>query len=130
MLNLKKVEYQKLNNRQKETYNFQKISAKLADYGFITYRMYDDYHGADFHAVGIDGEIIKVQLKSRVTIHHKYLDKELYIGFPDGEEWYLYPHDEIFNLIINHSEGAKQHRHRSIGYIPEWLQAEMNNYKI
>lgn len=130
MLELKKIEYQKLNSKQQESYNFQKLSAVLADYGFITYRMHDDYHGSDFHAVGINGEVIKVQLKGRISIDRKYLGKDIYIGFPDGSDWYLYPHDEIHKIITSHSLGAARHGGRSIGYIPKWLRPIINKYKL
>jgi hypothetical protein len=33
-ISLRKVEYSKLNARQKENYNFLKLSAVLADYGY------------------------------------------------------------------------------------------------
>lgn len=57
---MKKVVYKTLNARQKESYNYQKISGVLADYGYTTYRMHDDYHGSDFHAVHIQGHVLKV----------------------------------------------------------------------
>ena len=34
MVKLQKIRYGELNSRQKEVYNFQKIAALLADYGF------------------------------------------------------------------------------------------------
>jgi hypothetical protein len=40
---LTRIEYNKLNARQKETYNFQKASAILADYGFATIKLNDDF---------------------------------------------------------------------------------------
>jgi len=76
---MKKVAYQTLNPKQQESYNYQKISALLAEYGYITYRMHDDYHGADFHAVNINGTVLKVQLKGRIAIDKKYLNKEIHI---------------------------------------------------
>jgi hypothetical protein len=130
MKQFEKIHYKNLNHRQKESYNYQKISAVLADYGFITYRMHDDYNGADFHAVGINDEILKIQLKGRVTIERKYLGKQLYIGFPCHENWYLYPHDDIYQIITSHSKGAANHGGRSIGYIPKWLTPIMEKYKI
>ena len=33
-MEFKKVQYEKLNGKQKEIYNFQKVAAELADYGF------------------------------------------------------------------------------------------------
>lgn len=43
-----KISYRELNARQKENFNFQKVSAVLADYGFVTFRLSDDWQGADF----------------------------------------------------------------------------------
>lgn len=128
---MNKVNYNTLNAKQKESYNFQKISAILAEYGYVTYRMHDDYHGSDFHAVHIDGHVLKIQLKGRVTIDKKYLSKEIYIAFSnDRLDWYLYPHDEIFKEITEHSPGAKLNEGRSIHYIPQWLKPILSKYKI
>lgn len=91
-----KIEYSKLNARQKETFNFQKVSAVLADYGFATIKLNDDWQGADFIAQHIDGETyLKIQLKARLTLAKKYCGKELYVCFPHKEEWYLYSHDSL-----------------------------------
>lgn len=45
---LQRIEYERLNARQKESYNFQKILAVLADFGYVTIRLSDDWKGADF----------------------------------------------------------------------------------
>lgn len=128
---MNKIDYQTLNAKQKESYNYQMISAVLAEYGYTTYRMHDDYHGADFHAVHIDGHVLKVQLKGRVTIDRKYLNKEIYIAFSnDRIKWYLYPHDIIYKEITEHSEGAKLNAGRSIHYIPKWLKPIIRKYEI
>ena len=96
----KKIAYQDLNARQQENYNFHKISAVLADYGFTTIRLSDDWQGADFIAQHIDGEkFLKVQLKGRFSFCKKYLGKDLYIAFKSNEQWYMYPHDELYNEI-------------------------------
>ncbi|MGQ5515342.1 hypothetical protein [Halococcus saccharolyticus] len=44
------IEYEELSGTQKENYNYQKICAVLADYGFSTIRLTDDWKGADFIA--------------------------------------------------------------------------------
>ena len=68
------VVYGDLNSRQKENYNFQKVAARLADYGFNCLRLTDDWQGADFIACHIDGEtFLKVQIKGRMVIDRKYL---------------------------------------------------------
>jgi hypothetical protein len=99
-----RVSYDELNSRQKENYNFQKVSAILADYGFLTHRLSDDWQGADFIAQHIDGEtFLRVQLKSRLTFNRKYQGKDLYIAFPHNETWYIYPHDELLKVILEQS---------------------------
>jgi hypothetical protein len=50
-----RVEYQHLNSRQQENYNFQKVPGRLADYGFNCLRLNDDWQGADFLAVHVSG---------------------------------------------------------------------------
>jgi hypothetical protein len=49
-MNFNRILYSNLNSRQKEAFNFQKVSAVLADYGFITIRLSSDWGGADFIA--------------------------------------------------------------------------------
>jgi len=100
MLQLKKISYELLNAKAKEMYNFQKVSAKLADYGFTTMWLNNDWQGADFIAVHCDGVTdIKIQLKGRLSFSQKYRRKNIYICFIDGREIYLYPHDLILDKI-------------------------------
>ncbi|OBU86575.1 hypothetical protein [Chromobacterium subtsugae] len=97
-----RVEYDQLNARQKENYNFQKLAAVLADYGFNCLRLTDDWQGADFIACHIDGEtFLKVQLKGcRLLFDRKYCGKNFHIAFRDGEQFYLYPHDELLRQMM------------------------------
>lgn len=94
-----KIRYEDLNAKQKERYNFQKVSSLLADLGFTTVLLTDDWNGADFLAIHKDGDVLKVQLKGRMTFDKKYLEKNLFICFPEGADWYLYPHDELLEQI-------------------------------
>ena len=95
-----RVSYEELNSREKENYDFQKVSALLADYGFLTHRLSDDWQGADFIAQNIDGEtFLRVQLKGRLTFDKKYLGKDLHIAFPYNDSWYTYPYDELLEVI-------------------------------
>ena len=57
-MKLVKIRYQDLNSRQQESFNYQKISGVLADYGFVTIRLSDDWKGADFLAQHIHGETL------------------------------------------------------------------------
>ena len=68
-LDLRRIHYSSLNARQKENFNFQKLSSVLADFGFVTMRLTDDWGGADFIAQHIDGEtFLRVQLQGPSNI--------------------------------------------------------------
>ena len=110
---MEKIEYRKLNARQKENYNFQKVSAVLADYGYITFRLSDDWQGADFIALHISGDVLRVQLKSRLAFGTKYQGKGLHIAFPHEEHWYLYSHDELLPRVLSVT---------NIGTTKSWLE--------
>lgn len=95
-MKLIKVAYAKLNDRQKENYNFHKIASDLAEYGYSCMWLNDDWQGADFIANHIGGdEFLKVQLKGRPTISKKYMDKNIFIAFRFKEKSYLYDHDDF-----------------------------------
>ena len=95
---MKKIKYSELNSRQKENYNFHKVASALADYGYNSMRLNDDWQGADFIAVKND-EMIKVQLKGRFTVDKKYLGKEIYIAFIEDGNIKFYSHDEAVNIL-------------------------------
>ena len=54
--NFEKIDYNLLNAKQKENFNFQKVAAAFADYGFNCIKLTDDWHGADFLTNHIDGK--------------------------------------------------------------------------
>lgn len=107
-IEFKEISYKQLNARQQENYNFLKISAVLAGYGFMTMRLSDDWQGADFIALHIDGETLKVQLKGRLTFDKKYKGKNLYVAFPACGDWYLYPHDDLLDRVLNDSRATSK----------------------
>lgn len=99
-MNLEKILYKDLNNKQKENYNFHKVAAALAEYGFNSMRLNDDWQGADFISIHIDGyQMLKVQLKGRFSIAKKYIDKSIYIAFIENEIVKLYKHDDAISLL-------------------------------
>ena len=109
-LTFQKIRYSELNGQQQEAYNFQKVSAILADFGYITIPLSNDWNGADFIAQAHDATtFIKVQLKSRLTFDKKYTGKQLYICFRDGDHgpWYMYDHDELLKIIDAKSKIAE-----------------------
>lgn len=76
----KKIQYSDLNAKQKENYNFHKVTSALADYGYNSMRLSDDWQGAEFIAISRD-DMIKVQLNGRFTIDKKYIGKNIFISF-------------------------------------------------
>jgi hypothetical protein len=130
-----KIEYRKLNARQKENFNFQKVSAVLADYGFVTIRLSDDWQGADFIALHISGEDLHVQLKSRLAFYDKYRKKNLYVAFGEDDAWYLYPHDELFDEVlkttkIGTTKSVREQGGYTFPHVPAALRSLMEQYRI
>ncbi|MBX3617740.1 hypothetical protein [Nitrosomonas sp.] len=78
-MKLEKIRYSDLNSRQKEIFNFQKVAGLLADYGFNCIKLADDWEGADFLAYHKNGhETLKIQLKSRLAIAQKYINRYIW----------------------------------------------------
>ena len=131
----KKRSYQALNSRQQESYNFQKVSAVLAEYGVVAIRLSDDWNGADFLALDPDGETIRVQLKGRLTFSKSYIGKKLWIAFRVVERWLLFPHDEILEQVlasttIGDTESWRERGGYSFPSIPQNLQATLSEYQL
>jgi len=131
------VPYSELNARQRENYNFQKVAARLADYGFNCLRLTDDWQGADFIACHIDGQtFLKVQLKGRLCLDKKYIGKNIHIAFLRGDDCFLYPHDELLatvkaNGVLNEeSERWRGQGQRHWPQPPAWGLAFLSEYKI
>ena len=128
------IDYDKLNSRQQENYNFAKVSAVLADYGFTTIRLTDDWKGADFIAHHIDGEtFLKVQLKGRLSFDTKYIDKDSYIAFFNEPDWYLYPHDEVLQKVqhnFEHTESWSKQGGYHYSNLSQELTDILNPYKL
>ena len=102
-----KIDYASLNGKQQEAYNFQKFAAVLADYGFNCIKLADDWKGADFIALHIDGTTLRVQLKGRPTIDKKYCGKDLWMAFRVEDRWYLVPHDELVRIVDKETSALK-----------------------
>ena len=106
--NYKKIDYSELNSKQKENFNFHKVSSALADYGFNSMRLNDDWQGADFIAVHKDGDtMLKVQLKGRFCIDKKYLGKEIWIAFIENNLVKIYKHDEAVASLNDKVKNSK-----------------------
>lgn len=98
------VQYADLNAKQQEIFNFQKVSAILADYGYCCIKLSDDWKGADFLADSFGGEhTLRVQLKGCLTIAKKFMSKGIHMTFPIHGTWYLVDHDELVELVLSNS---------------------------
>ena len=105
-MKLKRVEYVDMDSRQKEAYNYQKLSGLLADFGITTIRLSADWEGADFIAQNAKTlEFIAVQLKGRFSLAKKYRGKGLWIAFRDSQTWYLYDHDAVWDSLESSGHG-------------------------
>lgn len=131
-----RIKYEELNSRQKENYNFQKVASELADYGYNCMWLNDDWLGADFIACHIDGNsFIKVQLKGRLTIDKKYNKKNIYIAFNQNKKWYIYPHDQLQNelLELGLMSGSKSWEEQGVyswPNIPKRISEHMERYAV
>ncbi len=95
------VDYANLDIRQQESHNFHKLAAVLADYGFDCFRIPNDYKGADFFAHHVpSGRMLRVQLKSALTVSKKYEHQHgLWVAFPIDGEWHLAPHSDLVEIV-------------------------------
>ncbi|WP_136686175.1 hypothetical protein [Falsirhodobacter xinxiangensis] len=134
--NFRKVPYSELNARQRENHNFHKVAACLSDYGYHSIRLSDDFQGADFIALHIGGDdILRVQLKGRLTIDGKYEGKNLHVAFIEGDAVYVYPHDEavawvLANTKVVESASWRDNRGYSWPSVPGWIRGFLAPYQL
>jgi len=130
------VKYTDLNARQQENYNFHKVAGRLADYGYNSLRLNDDWQGADFLACHMNGvALLRVQLKGRMTVDKKYQGKGIHIAFLHNDECYVYPHDEVMTEIlslnkINTSKSWSDEGAYSWPNIPSWAQPILSKFRV
>ena len=109
-----RVDYASLDGRQQEARNFHKMASVLADYGFDCFRIPTDWRGADLLAHHVpSGRVLRVQLKSALTINKKYESQgDLWIAFPVDRLWHLAPHADLVRAVGEATAG-KALRNRS-----------------
>jgi len=136
-IKFERVDYRSLKGRQQKNYNFQKVSGVLADFGYSTVRLTDDWDGADFVAQHADGKtLLRVQLKPRLFFKKKYMGKGLWMCFRDGNDIYLFPHDEVLQQVLDSGKVMKGSRSWEVegGYsfpgLSKWLRPLLQQYKI
>ena len=137
MVAFERIEYRELNGRQQENYNFQKVAGRMASYGYNCIRLNDDWQGADFLAVHVNGsDILRVQLKGRLTIDRKYEKKDLHIAFLMDESGYVFPHDPFVAFCIKEGRLKQSSKHwaekgqRSWPSTPRWALDWLKPYKV
>ena len=124
-MDLQKIDYKDLNARQKENYNYHKVASALAEYGFNSMRLSDDWQGADFISVNGD-DMVKFQLKGRFTIDKKYIGKDIYIAFIEEEKIKIYNHDKAVSIIpdnIKDSDSWSKYGGYSWGKTPKFYDS-------
>ena len=124
MIDLKKIDYSALNTRQQENYNYHKIAAAFADYGYDCMRLNNDWEGADFIAVK-DDQMIKVQQKGRFTFAEKYKGKDIYIAFIEKGVTKIYNHDQALEIAtknIFESQSWIKNKEYSFGQTPKYYK--------
>lgn len=136
-MSFKVVPYPDLNARQKELHNFHKISARLADYGFHSMWLSDDWQGADFLACHIDGAtVLRIQLKAQMTLDRKYLGKGLHIAFRQDDRVFVYPHDSLlawtheWKLFDESTEGWQKTGNWHWSKLPGWSSAFLAHFEL
>ena len=135
-----KIKYEDLKYKQREIYNFQRVSAVFAEYGYSVTALRDDVEFADFVAVHFlrkESKKLWVQLKGRLTFWKEYFNKDLYICFFDRKRepktWYLYPHDELYKELeseLCEKEGWKKNQEYGMDSFPDWAKDYLEKYKI
>ena len=104
---MQKISYAKLNSKQKEARNSYHLMAQLADCGFESHRLHNDYQGADIVALSMNGETLRIQLKGRPTVSKEYLGKGLMMAFPaqtGSEDFVLVDHDSLAEWWMGENE--------------------------
>ena len=99
-IKLEPIEYSSLKSKAQENYNFLKMAAILADYGYNCLWLNDDWNDADCIAMHIDGiSDFKIQLKGGISFAQKYRGKNLFIAFFELGDLYIYPHDVVLDQV-------------------------------
>ena len=120
-------------NKYAEHSNFVKLVAILIMIS-LPWLSVDD-GGADFIAIHIiTNEVIKIQIKSRITIDKKYEGKNLFIAFPRIEkhfdkEWVIVPHDELI-YIYTTPENYQKNGGKSSKSVPKYTWNQIKDISI
>jgi len=82
------------------------VASSLADYGYDSMRLNNDWQGADF--IAVKGEqMLKVQLKGRFTVDKKYIGKDIFIAFLESDSVKIYNHDAVIMDLSENITSSK-----------------------
>ncbi len=131
-LTLAKIDYRRLNARQKELYNFQELAGCFADYGYNCIWLSDDWQGAGFLACHIDGATVPhVQLKARLVPNRKDIGKGPYVALRSADDFHPYRHDALLERVMDaEKSGWKDHGARSWPVLPKWAATFLDDCRV
>src|SRR5260370_33573606 len=97
----------KITGNEREAANRAEVMALLIRAGYRVYRPEADAYGEDLILRSPTGNLRAAQLKSRITVHPKYLlQKSLWMLFPSTtfsadkkRYWYLVRHDKLYEML-------------------------------
>lgn len=123
-----------------EAANRAEATALLVRSRYRVYRPEADCEGEDLVLRTPQGELIPVQLKSRMTIDRpRYrANPKLWMLFPEkkyaadsSREWYLVPHGKLYDLLKNkHGHAPKWNDTWSSATVPKDLRGSLRNYVV
>ena len=103
-MNFARVDFDKLNTCDKRQYDYFKVSAALADYGYFSQGLLTADEHEDFIACNYSGTFqLSVLLKSRLTLASNLEHQKLHIAFYERGYWYVYPHDDVLTFACQTS---------------------------
>ncbi len=109
----------------------------LADYGFDSVRLTDNWQCADFFAVHKDdGRILKVRHMRRTMIERRHIGKDLHVCFPIEGVWHLVSHDELIRIVEEtHPSTLETHSWTKLGVYewptaPLWAREKLKAYAL
>lgn len=91
----------RVNNQIREAIYRTEISNIFLEQGWMVYRPEADVGGVDFLVMNLKTEEVrKIQLKGRWTVDKKYQNKNIWICFSMGKEWYVCSHERMVDIGI------------------------------
>lgn len=122
-----------------EAANRAEVTALLVRAGYRVYRPEADTDGEDLVLRLLNGSLVTVQLKSRMTVDQtRYGERGLWMLFPSRtysplkpRVWYLLPHDTLFALIeANHGNAPTWAGVWTSREVAGWLRDRLTEWAV